>query len=113
VRALVFGIGLALAGPATACTAFHAVRGGQHVVGKSYDWHTGEALVVINPRGVAKTAFLGHLADEPASWVSRYGSVTFDQYGPEMPSGGINEAGLVVEVLVRYPEQLACTETDP
>jgi penicillin V acylase-like amidase (Ntn superfamily) len=111
VRILLAALLLALAAPTTsasACTAFHAERGGQHVVGKSYDWHTGEALVVFNAASVAKTAFLGHLADEPATWVSRYGSVTFNQYGPEMPSGGMNEAGLVVEVLwqgeVEYPQ---------
>jgi choloylglycine hydrolase len=26
-------------------------------------------------------------------WTSRYGSITFNQYGREFPSGGINEKG--------------------
>jgi penicillin V acylase-like amidase (Ntn superfamily) len=38
--------------------------------------------------------------EKAAEWVSRYGSVTFNQYGREMPNGGINEAGLVVETLM-------------
>ena len=37
--------------------------------------------------------------EKPASWVSRYGSVTFNQYGREFPNGGMNEAGLVVELM--------------
>ena len=37
----------------------------------------------------------------PASWVSKYGSVTFNQYGRELPTGGMNEAGLVVETIER------------
>lgn len=90
---------LLIAPPALACTAFHVEVGGEHLVGKSYDWHRGEGLLIVNKRGVAKTAFLGHLMDRPARWTSRYGSLTFNQYGREMPSGGINEAGLVVEVL--------------
>jgi choloylglycine hydrolase len=38
--------------------------------------------------------------EKTAEWVSKYGSVTFNQYGREMPSGGMNEAGLVIESLV-------------
>jgi penicillin V acylase-like amidase (Ntn superfamily) len=33
----------------------------------------------------------------PAQWTSKYGSLTFNQYGRELPMGGINETGLVVE----------------
>ncbi len=86
-------------GGARACTAFQLEIEGEHLVGKSYDWHRGEGLLIVNQRGVAKAAFLGHLMDRPARWTSRYGSLTFNQYGREMPAGGINEAGLVVEVL--------------
>lgn len=35
--------------------------------------------------------------ERPAKWISRYGSLTISQVGKEMPNGGINEAGLVVE----------------
>jgi choloylglycine hydrolase len=42
-------------------------------------------------------------------WTSRYGSVTFNQYGREFPSGGINERGLVVELMwldaTEYPAE--------
>ena len=81
----------------SACTAFSINRGDSLVVvGKNYDWDVDDGLIIVNQRKVAKAAF-GQAS--PASWVSRYGSITFNQYGREMPDGGINEAGLVVEVL--------------
>lgn len=48
-------------------------------------------------------------SDKPFSWVSLYGSITFNQVGREFPYGGMNEAGLVVEQMwldgTRYPEE--------
>src|SRR5262249_22522634 len=32
-------------------------------------------------------------------WISNYGSITFNQYGKEFPMGGMNEKGLVVELM--------------
>ena len=52
--------------------------------------------MIVNKRDVTKTAILD---ERPATWTSKYGSVTFNQYGREFPCGGINEAGLVVEVM--------------
>lgn len=85
----------------TAC--FQGERG--PIITKSYDWHTSEGLVIVNKAGVKKSAFtLG--VGKPAEWTSKYASVTFNQYGREMPNGGMNTAGLVVEVM-----WLAETET--
>ena len=43
------------------------------------------------------------------SWVSEYGSISFNQYGKEFPTGGMNEKGLVVELMwldgSKYPGQ--------
>lgn len=87
---------------AAACTTFCLSQGegqGRELVfGKNYDWSIGHGLLIANRRGVAKTALL-EPSDRPVSWVSRYGSVTFNQYGRELPMGGMNEAGLVVEVM--------------
>lgn len=89
---------------ATACTTFN-LRGGEvNIFGKNYDWMVEEGAVIINKRGVAKTAM--KIKDEtgtPASWKSKYGSITFNQYGHEFALGGMNEAGLVVE-LMAVPE---------
>ena len=85
--------------PARACTTFMLERGGQHFVGKSYDWDKGQGLVVINKAGVGKRALSLSTTDTPATWVSRHASVTFNQFGRELPNGGMNDAGLVVEVM--------------
>ena len=74
-------------------------RGGERVVGKSYDWYMGQGLVIVNKRGVAKQSLPAKPGDQAARWVSRHGSVTFNQYGRELPAGGMNDAGLVVEVM--------------
>jgi choloylglycine hydrolase len=79
-------------GPADACTTFMLERGGERVVGKSYDWHMGQGLVIVNKRGVAKQSLPVKPGDRPAQWVSRHASVTFNQYGREFPAGGMNDA---------------------
>jgi len=66
------------------------------VYGRNYDWYTEHCLIMVNKRGVAKTALT---QDNPASWVSKYGSITFNQYGREFPLGGMNETGLVIEIM--------------
>ena len=83
---------------AGACTTFCLKRGPQAVFGKNYDWSVGDGMVMVNKRAMAKTAALPP-REKPAKWVSRYGSVTFNQYGREFPNGGMNEAGLVVELM--------------
>lgn len=99
------GISLALTGPVSACTTFCLRDGGRILFGKNYDWNVGDGLLVVNQRGLARTADIPD--DKPARWVSRYGSVTFNQYGRDFPSGGMNEAGLVIELMwmegSRYP----------
>jgi choloylglycine hydrolase len=99
----------ALPGGAGACTTFCLRTGGDVLFGKNYDWSIGYGLVVTNKRGVEKTALLEGAGDAPASWVSKYGSVTFNQYGREAPSGGMNEAGLAIELMwlegTRYPSR--------
>ena len=94
-----------LTATAEACTTFCLRDGGRILFGKNYDWNVGDGLLVVNQRGMARTADMP--GDKPASWVSRYGSVTFNQYGRDFPSGGMNEAGLVIELMwlegSRYP----------
>ena len=88
-----------------ACTTFYINNNGEIIFGKNYDWMTGNGMLVINKRNVSKTS----LSDgKTIDWVSKYGSVTFNQFGREFPSGGINEEGLTIEVLwlkeTKYPE---------
>jgi choloylglycine hydrolase len=69
------------------------------LVGKSYDWHQDTGYVTVNKRHVQKSSVLAAPGDKAVKWVSRYGSLTFNQYGREFPLGGINEKGLVVEIM--------------
>ncbi len=78
------------------CTTFCFQHNGEWVFGRNYDWMIEHCLVMVNKKGVAKTAAT---EDNPAQWVSQYGSITFNQYGRELPLGGMNEAGLVIEVM--------------
>jgi len=63
-------------------------------------------LVIVNKRNLVKTAMVDP-PDTPPTWTSKYGSITFNQYGRELPMGGLNEAGLVIEQMLlpetRYP----------
>lgn len=80
-----------------ACTAF--LQEGLFA-GKNYDWNLDQGLLIVNKKGIAKRALLLNPLEKAAEWVSQYGSVTFNQYGREMPNGGMNEVGLVVETLM-------------
>lgn len=101
-------IGLLIAAaPGFGCTTFVLRDSGMVLFGKNYDWSLGDGLLVVNPRGLARTALVDP-GVRGAAWTSRYGSVTFNQYGVASPSGGINEAGLAIELMwldeSRYPE---------
>lgn len=83
---------------AVACSTFLLSKDGRYIFGRNYDWVTGNGMVVINARGVAKTSFTtGN--DKSISWTSAYGSITFNQFGKEFPHGGMNEKGLVIELM--------------
>jgi penicillin V acylase-like amidase (Ntn superfamily) len=66
------------------------------IFAKNYDWKVGHGYIFKNTRGQKKFAY-GWSGNNPASWISKYGSVTFNQFAKEFPTGGINEKGLVVE----------------
>lgn len=93
---------------ARACTAFLQDGAGALLTGRNLDWNLDEGLLIVNKKGVPKWAMVLDPTEKTAQWVSKYGSVTFNQYGREMPMGGMNEAGLVVESLwldtTRHPQ---------
>ena len=93
-----FLLALGIVSPAQACTTAVLVHDDEVVVAKSYDYSMSQGLLFVNPRGLAKSSMVFGEAT-PARWESRYGSVTFNQYGRELPASGMNEAGLVVEVM--------------
>lgn len=108
---------MAGAQPAAGCSTFVLERGPVHLVGHNLDETPGfhvPGLLCVNKRGVKKEGITwadlvtrpegdewaegraGVAPDSTLSWVSTYGSVTFNTDGLEFPDGGVNEAGLVV-----------------
>lgn len=106
------------ASAAFACSTFALSGGNSTLTAKNFDWqHADHGMFVVNKRRVAKCAFdpsgrtkcdldeVSGRASEPSSgakafgWTSRFGSVSFHQHGREFPLGGMNEKGLVVEIM--------------
>lgn len=91
--------------PMRPSTSFCLVDRESIVFGRNYDVFAPDGRVMVNRRGLQKSAFG---TNSGLRWVSRFGSLTFNQFGHEFPSGGINEAGLVVEVMAletgQYPD---------
>jgi choloylglycine hydrolase len=88
---------------AQSCSTFVLSRGDTLLVGHNLDEYTKvPGLIVVNPRGLSKENVTfedikssSRSKSAPRlSWVSRYGSVTYNVFGREFPDGGMNEAGL-------------------
>ncbi|HJR58924.1 MAG TPA: linear amide C-N hydrolase [Vicinamibacterales bacterium] len=102
----VMALGLAvvvLADGLHACSTFCVNLAGRKFFGRNYDFEIGDGMVMVNPAGLRKKGF------QPGGpgWTSKFGSVTFNQFGRDNPMGGMNEASLVVELMwleeTRYP----------
>jgi hypothetical protein len=88
------------------CTTFVLKTKNGLYFGRNLDWVSDMGLVIVNQRNTSKTSFV-FPPERSISWTSKYGSISFNQFGKEFPFGGINEKGLVVEVMVSptdYPE---------
>lgn len=84
--------------PAEGCTCFSVDCYNALFVGRNYDWDFSDGLVLVNKRGLEKHVSLDPTQDS-RTWTSTWGSLTFNQYGRDFPTGGINERGLVIEIL--------------
>ncbi|MEJ2009605.1 MAG: linear amide C-N hydrolase [Acidobacteriota bacterium] len=95
-----------LAPSTQACTNIVLRNGKRVVFGSNFDWNIEGGLVFVNQRSMTRRS-IEDPKNNPAHWVSRYGSVTFNQAGRDLPIGGINEAGLIVASMLlhdtRYP----------
>lgn len=76
-------------------------------IGKNLDWEIDDGLIFINNRAEQKES-IKLPNKEVLQWKSKYGSITFNQFGKNLPLGGMNECGLVIEELsyspTKYPE---------
>lgn len=86
-----------------ACTTFVLQKNDQLLFGRNLDWVSDNGIISINQRNVNKTSLV-FPPHKPIKWKSKYGSVTFNQFGKEFPYGGINEVGLVIEIMVANAE---------
>lgn len=91
------------------CTTFCMTVDNQVVFGANYDWDTHNGLIMVNKRSVAKESF----TLRPAYWVSRYTSITFNQYGRGFPAGGMNEAGLIVALMALDETEYPAVDSRP
>lgn len=78
------------------CTTFVLKTENNLLFGCNLDWQVGTGLLMTNPRNVEKIALIDS-TENPVKWISKYGSITFNQVGRDLPFGGMNETGLVVE----------------
>lgn len=72
----------------SACTTFFIHHNGKMVFGRNYDWMADAGIVCTNQRGLSKTSMKTE-DGKTISWISQYGSISFNQYGKEFPTGGI------------------------
>jgi hypothetical protein len=79
--------------PSFACSIFMQPQTG--MVAKNYDWSLVAGELMVRPRGAIKKSLHSN-----KTWTSLYGSVTFNHYGPDLPTGGMNEHGLMIEALI-------------
>ncbi|RPI19592.1 MAG: linear amide C-N hydrolase [Ignavibacteriae bacterium] len=108
----IIALGFILNYSAYACTTFCINTDNELVFGKNYDWMISYGLVIVNKKDVVKRSMVGPNSIA-AEWTSKYGSVTFNQYGREFPSGGMNEAGLVIELMWLDETKFPVPDTRP
>ena len=98
-----------------ACTTFCLDNENQPIYGRNFDWRLGGGHIIINKRGVTKKAITDRSDEvhDRLSWVSKYGSATFNLFGREFPLGGMNETGLVVESMILDKTQYPSKDSRP
>ncbi len=88
-----------------ACSTFKLQKGNELIYG--HNLNEGDigvpGMVFINKRGIFKNARTfselstkNRLNPSTYSWISRYGSVSFNNFGKDLPDGGMNEVGLYI-----------------
>ena len=81
---------------ARACTTVCVGDATRPVVAYNYDFDPQEGLVLVNKRGTTRKS---RVDPGGLTWTARYGSVTFNQFGRDNPTTGMNEKGLAVSLM--------------
>ena len=95
-----------------ACSAFCINKNENMILGKNMDWPVGNGHILINRRGITKYSLVSP-GEQPLIWTSKFGNITFNQFGIEFPCGGMNEAGLVIEALNYTPSKYPVSDSLP
>jgi len=83
-----------------ACNSLIIPEADSVAFGRNLDGPFVNGFWVVNPRDICKSSFIPDDATRDSLlWQSLYGSVTINCYHIDIPLGGMNEAGLVVEHL--------------
>ena len=90
------------------CTTFTLQNNVSILLGQNYDFYYGHGLIVVSKRDLLKNS-LKEEGKQGVTWTSKYGSVTFTQFGRELPMSGLNEKGLAIAMMYhedgQYPEE--------
>lgn len=102
-------IGLFITNTLFACTTFIINDSTNLIFGRNFDWDIGSGMIIVNKKGIQKQAFV-QPPNVPAKWISKYGSITFNQIGVDAPMSGMNEKGLVIAQIglfeSKFPEKI-------
>lgn len=79
------------------CSVVGLKHQGRAFLGANYDYRFGHGLMYLCTRDIQK--WTEDDRKQRHEWVSRYGSVTFVQFGCELPNSGMNEAGLSIHLM--------------
>ncbi|MFT2011502.1 linear amide C-N hydrolase [Pontibacter sp. 13R65] len=93
-------------GAAYSCSAFLLKGEGHCVVGFNENWKTMPGIVVLNKRNIVKESLSWKrltssqaTKEKTITWKSKYGSVSFNLLGADLPCYGVNEKGLFLAEL--------------
>lgn len=85
---------------ALGCNAAIIRSGGEICFARNLDIQFSDGFWITNQRGGSRKAYIPYdCGDKQAKWKAKYGSLTINAYHIDIPLGGMNEAGLVVEHL--------------
>ncbi|MDL4842432.1 linear amide C-N hydrolase [Aquibacillus rhizosphaerae] len=94
------------------CTTFTKNINEHFLLGQNYDFYYGHGLIVVSPRGLNKFS-LSEEEQKRVEWVSKYGNVTFTQFGRELPMSGMNENGLAIAMMFHEDGELPVIDNRP
>ncbi|SDX80471.1 linear amide C-N hydrolase [Paenibacillus sp. PDC88] len=91
------------------CTTFAMKNEEVMLLGHNYDFYYGHGLIVVSTRDLMKESFKAD-GTKGVRWKTKYGNITFTQFGRELPMNGMNEKGLTIAMM--YHEDGLYPQTD-